>query len=76
MEVKKLICEKDIENSNDMEVTANKNDKSNVLYFCSKIMEENKKLIQSNIEINSKINKLETLLNNQQKKLQKKMKNS
>lgn len=64
-----MICEKDVQNSNDSKNCPEENDK---LDFYSKIMETNEKLIKSNIEINNKIDKLENLLNIQQKKLQKK----
>lgn len=64
-----MICEKDVENSNNAKNYPEENDKSD---FYSKIMETNEKLIKSNIEINSKIDKLENLLNAQQKKLEKK----
>lgn len=64
-----MICDKDVENLNDSKNCPEENDKSD---FYSKIMETNEKLIKSNIEINSKIDKLENLLNIQQKKLEKK----
>ena|GEM_PF-4744739 len=64
-----MICDKDAENSNDIKNCPEENDKS---AFYSKIIETNEKLIKSNIEINSKIDKLENLLNIQQKKLEKK----
>lgn len=68
-EVKKMICDKNVENSNDIKSCTEENDK---LDFYSKIMETNEKLIKSNIEISSKVDKLENLLNIQQKKLEKK----
>lgn len=64
-----MICEEDVQNSNNSKNCSEENDK---LDFYSKIMETNEKLIKSNIEINNKIDKLENLLNIQQKKLQKK----
>lgn len=64
-----MICEKDVENSNNSKNCPEENDK---LELYSKLMKTNEKLIKSNIEINSKIDKLENLLNIQQKKLEKK----
>lgn len=64
-----MVCEKDVKNSNNAEKLPEEPGKLKASDLYSKIIETNEKLIKSNIEINNKVDKLQSILDNQEKKI-------
>lgn len=64
-----MIYKEDIEDSSDVKKHLEEGNKLNSSDLYSKIIETNEKLIKSNIEINNKVDKLQVLLDSQEKKL-------